>query len=233
MNAVIASLSKAFGQLGDPAILKVAAKSIGITVLLFIAMGIGFYFGIVCLTAAYGSASEDGWLEAIAAAILAILGFWFLFRIVALAVLQFFADKIVAAVEAKHYPDLAEKAKPLPLPQDIANSFKGLGRALGFNLLALPFAIVLIFTAFGPAVVFLLVNAVLLGRELTDMAWLRHTDGQPLPSPVSGTERLMLGGVIAAMMLVPFLNLIAPVIGAAAGTHLAHDAMRRQEAAHA
>ncbi|TRD11308.1 hypothetical protein FGU71_05235 [Erythrobacter insulae] len=228
MNAVLSSLSKAFGQLGDPAILRVAAKSIAITLLLFVGAGVGLYFGLEWLFARAGW-ETGGLAQAAAAAIIAVIAFWFLFRIVALAVLQFFADKIVAAVEAKHYPDLADKAKPLPLPQDIANSLRGLGRALGFNLLALPLAAVLVFTAFGPAIVFLAVNAVLLGRELTDMGWLRHTDGKPLPTPVPSGQRLMLGGAIAAMMLVPFLNLIAPVIGAAAGTHLAHDAMRRLE----
>nr|WP_281501253.1 EI24 domain-containing protein [Erythrobacter sp. F6033] len=232
MNAVLASLSKAFGQLSDPAIMRVAAKSIGITVLLFVLAGFGLYLGLEWFFA-WNGWETGGMAQAAAAAIIAIIAFWFLFRVVALAVLQFFADKIVAAVEAKHYPDLADKAQPLPLPQDIANSVRGLGRALGFNLLALPFAIVLIFTAFGPAVVFLLVNAVLLGRELTDMAWLRHTGGKRKASPVKGSDRLMLGGVIAAMMLVPFLNLIAPVVGAAAGTHLAHDAMRRKELGHA
>lgn len=232
MNAVFASLSKAFGQLRDPAILRIAAKSIGITVLLFVFAGFGLYIGLEWLFAWMGW-EAGGMARAAAAAIIAIIAFWFLFRIVALAVLQFFADKIVAAVEAKHYPDLADKAQPLPLPQDIANSLKGLGRALGFNLLALPFAIVLLFTAIGPAIVFLLVNAVLLGRELTDMAWLRHTGGQSGPSPVKSGERLMLGGVIAAMMLVPFVNLIAPIVGAAAGTHLAHDAMRRKGASDA
>ena len=126
-----------------------------------------------------------------------------------------------------HYPDLADKARALPLPQDIANSLRGLGRALIFNLLALPIAAILIFTAFGPAIVFLLVNAALLGRELTDMTWLRHGGDQPGPNPVPGTERFMLGGAIAVLMLIPFANLFAPVLGAAAGTHLAQDAMRR------
>ncbi len=232
MKAVLSSLAKAFGQLADPAIVRVATKSIAITIALFVMMGIALYYGLVWAGSAYGWSSA-GWAEAIAAVLLAIIGFWFLFRIVALAVLQFFADKIVAAVEARHYPDLAEKAQPLPLPQDLANSVRGMGRALGFNLAALPFALVLLFTAIGPAVIFLAVNAVLLGRELTDMAWLRHCEGERHASPVPRNERILLGGVIATMMLVPVLNLVAPVVGAAAGTHLAHHAMQRNRSANA
>jgi uncharacterized protein involved in cysteine biosynthesis len=149
---------------------------------------------------------------------------WLLFRVVALAVLQFFADEIVAAVEARHYPALAAQAQALPFRRDLANSLRGLARALGYNLLALPLAAVLAFTAIGPALVFLAVNAVLLGRELTDMAWLRHqTDrakGDDRANPVGAGERFVLGAGVAGLMLVPVAGLIGPVIGAAAGTHL-------------
>jgi uncharacterized protein involved in cysteine biosynthesis len=146
---------------------------------------------------------------------------WLLFRVVALAVLQFFADEVVAAVEAKHYPALAAQARPLPFQRDLANSLRGLMRALGYNLLALPLAGLVMFTAVGPTLVFLAVNAVLLGRELTDMAWLRHqTGGADGANPAPRTERLLLGAGIAGLMLVPVINLLAPVIGAAAGTHL-------------
>ena len=93
-------------------------------------------------------------------------------------------------------------------------------RALGYNLLALPVAAVLVFTAIGPALVFLAVNAVLLGRELTDMAWLRHCEGDTRGNPVPKAERILLGAVVAGMMAVPVVNLVAPLVGAAAGTHL-------------
>ena len=93
-------------------------------------------------------------------------------------------------------------------------------RALGYNLLALPLAAALAFTAVGPALVFLAVNAVLLGRELTDMGWLRHCRGDLGGNPVPRGERLLLGAVIAGMMAVPLANLVAPLVGAAAGTHL-------------
>ncbi|MBD2843148.1 EI24 domain-containing protein [Erythrobacter rubeus] len=232
MNAVLVSLSKAVGQLGDPAIIRVAVKSIVITLLIFVAGGVGLYFGLDWFFGWLGW-EAGGFAQAAAAVIIAMIAFWFLFRVIALAVLQFFADEIVAAVEARHYPDLAERARALPLHRDIANSLRGFGRAIGLNLLALPVAIVLIFTALGPAVVFLLVNAVLLGRELTDMTWLRHSGGERSASPVTGSARFLLGAVIAAMMLIPFVNLIAAIVGAAAGTHLTHDAMARKEARNA
>lgn len=217
MSAVPAALAKAFGQLADRAVVMVAVKSIVITLVLFAGLGAGLYLALAEVSQRYGV--DEAW-AGLAAALLVPLAMWLLFRVVAIAVLQFFADEIVAAVEARHFPTLAQQAKPLPFHRDLANSLKGLARALGYNLLALPLAAVLAFTAIGPALVFLLVNAVLLGRELTDMAWLRHCREDVHGNPSPRAERLLLGGVIAGMMLVPFLNLLAPVIGAAAGTHL-------------
>lgn len=224
MNAVITALFKAFGQLTDRAVAGLLFKTAVLTLLVFVVFGVILYLG---LTWAFAESGLDGTglAGAAAAAIIGGLAFWFLFRVVALAVLQFFADEIVIAVEERHYPQAAASARKLPFQRDLTNSLRGIGRAIVFNALALPVAIVLMFTAIGPAVVFLLVNAVLLGRELTDMAWLRHCGEPPEANPVPAIQRLLLGGVIAAIMVIPFANFIAPILGAAAGTHLTHRAM--------
>jgi CysZ protein len=225
MSAVPAAIVKAFGQLGDRAVLGVAVKSIAVTLVLFAFAGVGLYLALAQLFASPWfagvlPASISGPLVVLVSLVVGIAAFWLLFRIVALAVLQLFADEVVAAVEAKHYPLLAERARPLPLAREVTVASRGLMRALGYNLLALPVAGVLVFTAVGPALVFLAVNAVLLGRELTDMAWLRHCDGDERANPVPRAERILLGAVVAGMMAVPLLNLVAPLVGAAAGTHL-------------
>jgi len=232
MSAVPAALAAAAGQLTDRRVLAVLVKSMGVTLVLFAGLGAGLY-------AALAEAGERVGVEAGWAGVLAVLlvpvAMWLLFRVVALAVLQFFADEVVAAVEARHYPALAAQARPLPFRRDLANSLRGLMRALGYNLLALPVAGLVMFTAVGPTLVFLAVNAVLLGRELTDMAWLRHQtgvrDGPNSINPAPRAERLLLGAGIAGLMLVPVINLLAPVIGAAAGTHLVlrRLAMKGQE----
>lgn len=219
MSAVIAALAKAVGQLADPAVMRVLVKSVAITIVLFVGLGLILY-GALAAGMEWFGIEQAGWVGAAAATVLALLAFWFLFRVVAVAVLQFFADEIVAAVEARHYPDRAGRARPLPFHRDLANSVRGMVRALGFNLLALPLALALAFTGVGPALVFLAVNAVLLGRELTDMAWLRHCEGALRANPVAPGQRHLLGAAVAVLMLVPLVNLLAPVIGAAAGTHL-------------
>ena len=217
MSAVPAAIVKAIGQLGDRAVVAVLIKSIAVTVVLFAGLGVSLYAALAEAATRFGIG--EGW-AGVAAVLLVPLAAWLLFRVVALAVLQFFADDVVEAVEARHYPALAARAKPLPLHREVATALRGLGRALGYNLLALPLAAVLAFTAAGPALVFLVVNAVLLGRELTDMAWVRHCEGDVRSNPVPFGERLLLGAAIAGMMLVPLAGFVAPVIGAAAGTHL-------------
>lgn len=230
MGTVIAALSKAFAQLGDPAVLKVLGKSLLVTLAIFGVLGVLMWFFLMAAIqwamAPILPENNPGPAAAFLAVVLWLIAFWLTFRIVALAVLQFFADDIVRAVEQRHYPHEASTRRDLPFREDLGNSLRGIWRALLLNALALPVAVVLLFTAIGPAVVFILVNAVLLGRELTDMAWLRHRAPEDLTSPVSPLQRLALGGVIAGLMLIPFANFLAPVLGAAAGTHLTHNARR-------
>lgn len=228
MSAVPAAILKAIGQLGDPAVVRVALKSIAITLLVFAGLGIGLYLALA--EAAQRVGVDQGW-AGVLAVLLVPIALWLLFRLVAVAVLQFFADEIVAAVEARHYPALAAQARPLPFRRDLANSLKGLGRNIGYTLLALPVAGLLAFTAIGPAVVLLAVNAVLLGRELTDMAWLRHCGMDAPNTPVPRRERLLLGAAVAALMLIPLANLAAPIIGAAAGSHLVLRRLERVQGA--
>jgi uncharacterized protein involved in cysteine biosynthesis len=230
MGDVVISLTRAVGQLADPVVARVLAKTLAVTALAFVALGAGLYVALVELFA-WAGWQTGGLAEAAAATLIAIVSAWLLFRIVALAVLQFFADEVVAAVEERHYPAAAREARRLPLAREAANAAKGIARALLVNALALPLALALWFTAIGPAIVFLGANALLLGRELTDMTWLRHAPpGGEKPHPVPRLEQAALGGVIAALMLVPLVNLVAPLIGAAAGTHLAHRRMARHAA---
>ena len=209
----------AFGQLGDRRILAVLGKTIAITLAVFAALGTALWYAI----ATWGMADGNGgFVAAVIAGLLLIVSLWLLFRFVALAVLQLFGDEVVRAVEARHYPAAAANARPLGWRDELRVGGRGLLRALGYNLLALPVAFLLMATAIGPAILFAAVNAVLLGRELTEMVAIRHRDdagNAPLPGFATRTA---LGGVVVALLLVPFINLLAPVLGAAAATHVVH-----------
>ncbi len=214
------ALALSLAQLGDPAILRVLAKSLLVTLVLFAALGAGLWAALAHVIDAYAAGYGAG-LGAVLGVVLAVIAGWLLFRIVALAVVQFFADDIVRAVEARHYPAAAQ-VPGLPLLREVGVSLRALLRTLIVNLAVAPFALALLVTGFGTALVFFLANAVLLGRELTDMVWLRHRHAGAASPPVGGATRFGLGAVTAALLLVPFANLLAPVLGAAAATHLVH-----------
>ena len=217
---MISAFLLALGQLGDPRILRVLFKSMGITLVLFALLGVGAWFALGAALASSGFA--DSGLQGLLAVLAMLIGGWLLFRLVALGVLEQFADQVVEAVEAKHYPGALSAARPLGWTGQARVGLAALGRNLLYNLLALPVALVLSFTVIGAPLVFAAVNAITLGRELGDMAALRHrgADGS-VPRPGRAT-RFVLGAIVVALITIPFVNLIAPLIGAAMATHLVH-----------
>jgi uncharacterized protein involved in cysteine biosynthesis len=224
------SLLLGAAALAEGAVLRLLAKTVLLTLAVFAALGVAGFYGLDGALA-WAGLEEDRGASALIAAALAILGAWLLFRVVALAVLQFFADEVVVAVERRSYPAAAASARKLGLAEEAKLALGGVARALFANLVALPFALALLFTGIGPALVFWAVNAWLLGRELTEMVWLRHRPSPAARAPVGRMTRFLLGGAIAALLAVPFANLLAPVLGAAAATHLVHLGLRARDAA--
>ena len=115
MPSVVTSLLLALGQLGDPRVLRVLAKSVAVTLVLFGAIAWGAWHALDFGLDRAGLdqhlfAGADGMRQA-AALVLTLLGLWLLWRIVAMAVIEFFADEVVLAVEARHYPQAAERAR--------------------------------------------------------------------------------------------------------------------------
>ena len=216
---MLSALALALIRLFDPRLLPIWLKSLAATLLACAVLGLGGWWG---LSAGIQTYSGDGGLGQIAAAFVVILAGSLLWRVVALAVLQFFADEVVAAIEARDYPDMAATARKLGWRAELARGLGGAGRAVLFNLIALPFALLLLVTGVGAPLVFIAVNAVLLGRELQDMVWLRHRTSPQDPPPLGALERLALGGVTAILLTVPIANFAAPFLGAACAVHLIH-----------
>ena len=227
MQSVPSALSWAFAQLGDRAILAVLVKSILLTLAAFLFAGASLGYAAAHSFAAQGweLSAEMGTLLAVIAT---LAGGWLLFRIVALAIIQFFADEIVIAVEQRHYPHALGAARSIGFAEEISHSLRSVGRVLLVNALAALVSLPLLVTAIGPALVFAFANSWLLGRELQDIVWLRHRPSRQAPPPLSALERLVLGGVITGLLAVPVANLLAPVIGIASAAHLVHGAMTRR-----
>ena len=226
MPSVASSLLLALGQLGERRVLWILAKSLAVTLVLVAGIAWGGWhlldWGLDRAGLDEGLFEGAGWLRQAASAVATLLGLWLVWRIVAMAVIGFFADEVVQAVEARHYPHAAAKARDLPLKQQFSTSLRSAWRALWVNLVALPFALALLVTGVGTALLFFAVNTALVGHELEDMVWLRHRRNAADPAPVGRGERLLLGGAVTALLALPFVNLVAPILGAAAATHLIH-----------
>jgi CysZ protein len=197
--------------------------------LLGVAVGYGAEY---VLDGAVDQTQQDGYFEAATGfarmAALVLIPF-FGFRLIAVPVIGFFADEVVAAVEAKHYPNEAARAVKTGFGVSMRLGVMSAVRLVLFNLLALPLYIILIFTAIGPLILFLLVNALLLGRDMGDMVAVRHLSPAACREWRATTRwpRMLLGLIVTGLFMVPVANIVAPIIGAAMATHMFHGARYR------
>lgn len=223
-GAMFRALFLSVGQLGDPAVLRVFLKSMGMTLAIFAVVGFATWWGTQALLAHWIGWGATGLATAFALFV-TVLALWLLFRAVAIAVVGLFADDVVAAVEARHYPVALASARPLPFPRAAAMGVRSAVRVVLINLMLLPIYIVLLVTGIGTAAAFFLANGWLLGRDLGDMVASRHLDARALGAwrEETGGRRFLLGLAGTGLFVVPVLNLIAPVLGAAMATHMFHQ----------
>ena len=216
---ILSAALRAFPQIFRPAARAVLLKSLALTLLIFSGLGIGLWFGIHRLFAWMGWTGAGGSMaQAAAATILTVAAAWLLFRTVAIAVLGLFGDQVVEAVERESYPHAAALARPVSFARGLKLALRSVVRAIGWNLVALPFYIALMVTGVGTLALLLGVNAYLLGRDLAEMVEPRHPD---LP-PVSAATRMAMGFVSALMFFIPIANLLAPIWSAAMAVHILH-----------
>jgi CysZ protein len=190
----------------------------------FLIFGIGLVFGFRWFAAAHGWGRDGGFAAAAMAVLTAAVLGWLLFRAIAIPVMSFFADEVVAAVENAHFSGAAEAALKVSVATTIRMAGASLLRLIGLNLIALLAYLFLLFTAVGPFVLFVMVNALLLGRDLGEMVAVRHLDQRAMKDWLRMTRgpRAVMGMIVTGLLLVPVVNLIAPIIGAGMATHLFH-----------
>ena len=149
MTQLPRAFALALGQLSDPAVLRVLGKTVLATLAVFVLLGLGVWQALSAVLARYAAGYQElGGLIAIA---LTVIGGWLLFRVVALAVLQFFADDVVRAVERRHYPDAAA-VPDARISAELAATGKSLLRLIAVNAVVLPLALLLLVTGVGTAV---------------------------------------------------------------------------------
>lgn len=210
-------------QLGDRAILGVLARSLVVTLVLFVVLGAGAWWLADALVAR-AAGTHSGALAGIAATVTFALLLWFAFRAVAVAVVGVFADAVVEAVERRHYPQALASARAVPLPRSLAMGVGSAARFALVNLVLLPVYLALLVTGVGATLLFFAVNAWLLGRDLGDMVAARHLPRAAMRGwrKATGGRRFLLGLAGTGLFVVPGVNILAPVLGAAMATHLFH-----------
>jgi uncharacterized protein involved in cysteine biosynthesis len=225
---MIQALTLAIGDLADARILRILLVSLLITLLIFV--GVGVLAGFLL-----DGADPCGWLldescplgasaSGFGALLLTLLGIWFLFPAIAIGVISGFVDRIAEAVERRHYPEALANARPMGLAGGAWLGLRSSLRLIVYNLVALPFYILLIVTGIGPLILFVAVNGLAIGRDLGEMAAARHGGRAERVLWLDRTKgpRALMGIIVTGIFLVPFVNLLAPVLGAAMATHLYH-----------
>ncbi len=218
---MLSALTLSLQSLSDRRVLAILLKSVALTLLVFALLGAGLYFALDHLFTVYGWG--DDMLTAVATFLILAFSGLLLFRIIAVGILWVFSDGVVDAVEDRHYPAHAARRAVPSLGKSLLIAMRSVLRVLGFNLLALPLYALLLITGVGLAIAFLLVNAELLGRDLEDMLVARHGAEQ---GRLGWLKRFGLGLAGTAAMLIPFVNLLVPVVVTAMAVHMAHGSKR-------
>ncbi len=216
-RTMIAPLLLALRQLGDPSFLGPLLKGLGGAVVVFAGLVAAGAWGAEAL------AGGAGWLAKAAAALGGLLALgvavW-LFVPVMLAVAGLFLDPVAEAVECRFYPGLPPPHGASLAAQVGFNLWFGLRMAV-LSLAALPLIFAL--PPVGAALLWL-VSAIGLGHGLFEgVAQRRMGVGEARALRREREARVLgVGAVLAGIALIPGLNLIVPVLGTAAMTHLLH-----------
>ncbi len=148
-----------------------------------------------------------------------LLSFFFMIP-VASAFTGIFLDNVAQAVEQKFYPHLPPAPK-ISFMETMLDTLLFLGLLIGVNLFLL--LMIPIITVLYP-LLFWLLNGFLLGREYFQIAAMRRLGrkGAKKMRKKHGGAIMRSGLLMALLLMVPVLNLLMPILGAAMFTHLFH-----------
>ena len=229
MIAATRALIMGWLDLLRPRVFGVLALGVGLTLALFVAL----QFAVFWALRAYGpDAITLPWLgrieigHALSWGSLALLPLMsvFLAAPVAAGFAGLFSERVAEAVESAH-------AYPPGRGQDFADGLLDSMLILG-AVLAVSAILLILTPLVGPLapVLFYGANGWLLGREFFQMAARRHLDADAADElrRRRGGAVTLLGIGIALLLTIPMLNIVVPVLAAAAYTHLFHLVARAE-----
>jgi uncharacterized protein involved in cysteine biosynthesis len=217
---VLGAALRAAAQLVEPEV----ARLLGVCVLLALACFAAVWVAVGWLLAST-AVTDIGWLEGgidVLGGLATLVLTWFLFPVLTSGLVTLFLERIAAAVEARHHPQLG-RAPGVPFATGLWCTLRALTLLLGANLL------LLVLWLFPPAyaIAYYAVNGLLLGREYFELVALRR-DGFDAARALRRRHRgelFALGLLGAFVATFPIGNLVAPVLLTIAMVHL-HVAWR-------
>ncbi|MCW2274284.1 sulfate transporter family protein [Rhodoblastus acidophilus] len=197
-------------EIFTPPFRTVMAKSLGLTLTILLALGLG-----LDKLALYETSNTAPWIAMIVkvTAVLGLsVGLLFLIAPVSMLVAGFFLDELAEHVEAAIYPD-GRKGVPAPLSQSLALALRFFVVSLFVNMAAF----VLWLVPGVNALIFVAANAYLFSREYFEMAASRFLPGEGVRSLRQRNQLKIYayGLVIAVFVVTPVLNLFTPLFGVA------------------
>jgi CysZ protein len=225
---ILAAVFAAMRQVLSAPLRRIVLRSLGLTVVLLVAVWALLTKGLDLLLVAHPVSADYPLLNTLlyfagGAGLLVLLVF--LLPPVSAVVGGFFLDDAAEIVERTDFPQ-DPPGTAMSTTSAILGGLRFAGLALLLNLAALT----LIFVPIVNVAAFFVVNTYLLGREYFEMAAARFTT----PRAARELRRrhrirvLSAGAVLAALMLVPILNLLTPVFGIALMVHVHKQAAARE-----
>ena len=206
---------RALGQLDDPALWGVLAKTIAISILCFAAVAFGTFWLVHHWL---GPHATLGWIAGALGSVLALISALWLFLPLAVVIASLFMEPVCLAVEQRWYPSLA----PAPGGRLLAQLWEGLIIALRVLVLSLVSLAVSLALPGAGHVLGWAITAWALGRGLfTAVAMRRMSRAQALEAyrarrwPV-----LVQGAALTAAGTLPLADFLLPVLGPAAMVHV-------------
>ena len=226
LDLILGAFLKALGQIGDPRFRRVLMIGIALTVALLV----GAYAALLWLVslvagpdAYFDVLGKVEWVQdllSVSSLVFMLVLSVFLMVPVASAITSMFLDDVAQAVEDRHYPSLPPVPR-LPFFDALRDTLNFLGVIIGANLLAF-----VLYALFAPAAPFIFfgLNGFLLGREYFTLAAMRRL-GRAGARDLRKRHRATIwaAGILMALpLVVPILNLVIPILGAATFTHIFH-----------
>ena len=226
---MFAHFFRAIAQFSDPEVLKLLVISAVLGVIVTSVFSALLYWGVSLVPLRdipwiggwIAEAGTEEWILA-SSIIVVIVPFWiFIFPYILLAMTTLFQDRIIGLVEARYYPNLPMAMK-YGLRQEVWQQCRFFLKILLINLALSPLYLILMFTGFGVLLLSALVNGYLIGVEYYSMVSQRRLS---VSQHESGLRKNRVsvhfyGIGLYVGMLIPFLNLLIPVLGCMIMTHL-------------